>query len=336
MFKKVSLFLLLGFPLFAFNQTTIADGGTQNIDIPMDCYYRYNYTEFIYLQSEINTSGDISEVYFEYDGNEAFTETVKLYIGHTSKTEFANSTDWVTSGGMTLVYDGNYSVTTTAGWHGITLDTPFSYNNTDNLVIGFYDYGADYHSSSSDFYSLSTGAGNDRVIYFDSDATNPDPSAPPTAVGTWYYVPSLQLSIAAPLPISLAYFKGRIIGNIVDLTWETNSEKNNSHFVVESTLDGDSWSEVGSVAGQGNSIYPNKYSLRVKQEEEIKYYRLKQVDFDKNEFVYKVISIRKQKEDEGELLRVVNIHGQEIDEETSSGLIFKVYENKVTKVFIGN
>jgi len=90
------------------------------------------------------------------------------------------------------------------------------------------------------------------VIYFDSDATNQDPSAPPTAVGTWYYVPSLQLSIAAPLPISLAYFRGQTLGDIVDLTWETKSEKNNSHFIIESTFDGDNWFEVGTVIGKGN------------------------------------------------------------------------------------
>jgi hypothetical protein len=336
MFKKVSLFLLLGFPFFAFNQTTIADGGTENIDIPMDCYYRYNYTEFIYLQSEISTSGDISEVYFEYDGNEAFTETIRLYIGHTSKTEFANSTDWVTSGGMTIVYDGNYSVTTTAGWHGITLDKPFSYNNTDNLVIGFYDYGSDYHSSSSDFYSLSTGAGNHRVIYFDSDATNPDPSSPPTADGTWYYVPSLQLSIAAPLPISLVYFKGEILGNVVDLTWETKSEKNNSHFIVESTLDGETWYNVGSVSGNGNSIYPQNYSLKVRQREDLKYYRLIQVDFDGNKSIYNTISIKKNEEQEGELLRVVDVTGREVDGEVSNGLVFEIYENRVKKVVVGN
>ncbi len=54
---------------------------------------------------------------------------------------------------MTLVYDGNLSVTTTDGWVTITLDTPFSYNNTDNLVIGVDENGYDYHSSSDSFYT---------------------------------------------------------------------------------------------------------------------------------------------------------------------------------------
>ena len=336
MFKKVSLFLLLGFPFFTFNQTTIIDSGAGNFDMPMDCNYRYSYEEHIYLQSQISTSGDISEVYFYYDGYEAFTEPIRLFIGHTSKTDFSGSSDWITSSGMTEVYSGNYSVTTTAGWHGITLDKPFSYNNTDNLVIGFYEYGYDYHSSSADFYSTSVGAANHRSIFFNSDSSDPDPSSPPTADGTWYYVPNLQLSIAAPLPISLAYFRGEILGDVVDLTWETKSEKNNSHFIVESTLDGDSWFNIGSVAGKGNSIYPQNYSLKVRQKEELKYYRLIQVDFDGNKSFYNTISIKKDEEQEGELLRVVDVTGREVDGEVSNGLVFEIYENRVKKVVVGN
>jgi hypothetical protein len=336
MFKKVSLFLLLGFPFFAFNQTTIIDSGAGNFDMPMDCNYRYSYEEHIYLQSQVSSSGNITEVYFYYDGYESFTEPIKLFIGHTSKKDFSGSTDWVTSSGMTEVYSGNYSVTTTAGWHGITLDTPFSYNNTDNLVIGFYEYGYDYHSSSADFYSTSVGAANHRSIYFNSDSSDPDPSSPPSADGTWYYVPNLQLSIVAPLPINLVYFKGEILGNVVDLTWETKSEKNNSHFIVESTLDGDSWSNIGSVAGKGNSIYPQNYSLKVRQKEDLKYYRLIQVDFDGNKSIYNTISIKKNEEQEGELLRVIDVTGREVDGEVSNGLVFEIYENRVKKVVVGN
>ncbi len=336
MFKLITFFIILFSSASLFTQTTIIDSGAGNFDMPMDCNYRYSYEEHIYLQSQISSTGNITEVYFYYDGYEAFTEPIKLFIGHTSKTDFSGSTDWVTSSGMTEVFSGNYSVTTTAGWHGITLDTPFSYNNTDNLVIGFYEYGYDYHSSSADFYSTSVGAANHRSIYFNSDSSDPDPSAPPTADGTWYYVPNLQLSIVAPLPINLVYFRGQTLGDIVDLTWETKSEKNNSHFIIESTLDGDNWFEVGTVIGKGNSIYPQDYSLKLRQKEDLKYYRLTQVDFDGVKNIYNIISIKKGENLNGKLLKVVDAMGREVDEETTNGLVFKVYENKVKKVVVLN
>ena len=39
---------------------TVADGDAPNLDIPIDCYYNFSYSEQIYLQSEINVSGDIT------------------------------------------------------------------------------------------------------------------------------------------------------------------------------------------------------------------------------------------------------------------------------------
>ncbi len=198
----IILVMFLCFDLIG--QTTIVDGGTSNIDLPMDCYYRYSYTEMIYLQSEINKSGEITEIQLEWNGNSGWTEPIKIWMGHTSKTQFSNNTDWVTSGNMTLVYDGDITVTTTDGWITITLDNSFTYNNTDNLVIGIDENGYDYHSTSDNFYTKSTPS-NYRSIYYNNDNTNPNPASPPSG-GTFYYVPSLKLGITTILPIKLITF----------------------------------------------------------------------------------------------------------------------------------
>lgn len=262
----------------------IVDGNAQNIDIPIDCGYRYNYSEQIYYRSEINRSGNITSLSFEYDGYEAFTEPVKIYLGLTSKTSFSGSTDWVTSNNMTLVYTGNYVLSNTAGWYTITFDTPFYYNNVDNLVIGVYEYGYNYHSTSADFYSYSTSPTN-RVIYFDSDSQNPNPASPPTADGIWYYVPSLRLKIEdlpAPLPIELLYFKPKYEDDIVKLRWSTASEHNNDYFTIEKSYDGIMCEVIKNVPGAGNSTHVIDYyeEDRSLLTSSIVYYRLKQTDFD--------------------------------------------------------
>lgn len=311
------------------SQTTIKDGSTENIDFPMDCNYRYNYAEFIYLQSEIATQGDITEIYFEYDGYEAFTETIKIFIGHTSKVDFTSSTDWVTSVGMTEVYSGDYSVSNSYGWYGITLDTPFSYNNTDNLVIGFYEGTYEYHSSSADFYSISTGAANHRAIYYDDDSSIPNPASPPTADGTWYYVPSLQLSIVEPLPIRLVNFEGKLQDNQILLTWKTASEKNNDYFTIEKTLDGNKYEKVGIVKSKGNSFVSNDYLFYdLAIPDEIIYYRLKQTDFDGKASFSKLISVD-NRDYENKVVGVYNVLGQEVNQDYN-GMVIVLFDDGST------
>jgi hypothetical protein len=76
--------------------------------------------------------------------------------------------------------------------------------------------------------------------------------------------------------------------------WSTISEHNNSHFVVERTLDGVNWEIIGTVDGSGNSTSVISYQLddyeRYSQEV---YYRVKQVDFN-GEFDYSsVVSLNR-------------------------------------------
>ncbi len=172
---------------------TVIDGNAQNLDLPIDCYYAYSYSQQLYLQSEIGLSGDITTVSFEYDGYEAFTDDIKIYMGHTSKSEYANTSDWIPVSSMTLVYDGPISVTTSAGWVTLTLDNSFTYNNTDNLVIAVDENTAGYHSASADFYTF--GTVNYRSLLYSNDWTNPDPASPPAADYNQKYVPSLQLGM---------------------------------------------------------------------------------------------------------------------------------------------
>ena len=146
-------------------------------------------------KAEIAQAGDITEIYFEYNGNSAWTDNIVVYMGHTTKSSFTGTTDWITSGSMTEVYNGSYAVTTTAGWFKITLDAPFTYNNSDNLVIAVDENTSGYHSSSDEFLCA---AGTNRSLYYRNDSNNPDPSSPPTATSRQSFVPNLQLIIIDP------------------------------------------------------------------------------------------------------------------------------------------
>ena len=100
----------------------------------------------------------------------------------------------------------------------------------------------------------------------------------------------LFTTITAPLPVELTAFTGRWANGAAELKWNTASEKNSSHFVVERSNGGDAaFRPVGQVTAAGNSTTPHSYQLRDAeagaQGVSTLYYRLRQVDKDgKQEF----------------------------------------------------
>jgi hypothetical protein len=84
------------------------------------------------------------------------------------------------------------------------------------------------------------------------------------------------------LPIQLINFSGKFNNQTkaVDLTWSTATEINNEVFVVQRSLDGETFEDIGSIPGAGNSSSEIKYSFTDKKPlRGLVYYRLKQIDF---------------------------------------------------------
>ncbi|MBK7958100.1 MAG: T9SS type A sorting domain-containing protein [Bacteroidetes bacterium] len=87
--------------------------------------------------------------------------------------------------------------------------------------------------------------------------------------------------IGTPLPVELLYFKAKALESGNFLYWATASEKNNSHFEIESSIDGEHFKYIGRIEGAGNSAELKTYDFTDLQPNSNRtYYRLKQVDFD--------------------------------------------------------
>jgi hypothetical protein len=83
------------------------------------------------------------------------------------------------------------------------------------------------------------------------------------------------------LPVSITGFYGSTKTEINELNWTTASEINNSHYIIEKSIDGINYNQIGKVAGSGNSSEQNKYYFSDRDNQNgIVYYKLKQVDFD--------------------------------------------------------
>ena len=126
------------------------------------------------------------------------------------------------------------------------------------------------------------------------------------------------------LPIELTQFTGYKTNEYNVLSWQTGSEHNNSHFILERSINSE-FSTIAKIEGAGNSSSKLDYSfIDYLAPQTINYYRLTQVDFDGNSRTYDPISIDNR--GDKTVVKYLNVLGQEVSSSTS-GLIFEVYDN---------
>lgn len=134
---------------------------------------------------------------------------------------------------------------------GATLLAPSSYNNTTDIV-----------EFQTDFVA---GTG----FYFTIGSTN---------------------FATSPLPVSLLDFKVDCVNNSNKISWGTASEINNDHFVIERSANGEVYTEIAFIKGNGNSNSNVNYEfVDRKVPEGISYYRLKQIDYNGESHIYNSI-----------------------------------------------
>jgi hypothetical protein len=97
------------------------------------------------------------------------------------------------------------------------------------------------------------------------------------------------------LPVSIFNFGGFIKDNTAYLNWSTAIENNNKGFYIERSKDAQNFSNIGFVAGIGNSTQVQKYSYQDISVKDMHatttYYRLKQVDQDGKFSYSKVLAL---------------------------------------------
>jgi len=120
--------------------------------------------------------------------------------------------------------------------------------------------------------------------------------------GTTFTIDDIVINNETVLPVELTSFTSNVIGNKVELNWQTATEVNNYGFEVQrlavsnqllansQELNANGWSKIGFVQGNGNSNSPKNYSFTDHPTggKEFKY-RLKQIDFDGSfEYSYEI------------------------------------------------
>ena len=95
------------------------------------------------------------------------------------------------------------------------------------------------------------------------------------------------------LPVDLTKFTAKANKHTVDLLWETASELQNDHFVIERSINLEEWKAIGQLAAQGTANQATQYQFE-DQHPIIgtNYYRLRQVDQDGSFEYSKVVVAR--------------------------------------------
>lgn len=174
--------------------TALATGtGTTGV-LPIYGNFGYSYSQSIYLASDMNPAvqGQPSLItkirYFNVSGSLTNSTNWTIYMANTTQANFGTTTSWVPGTSLTQVFSGILTAPAANTWLEITLDTPFLYDGTSNLVVGVDENQPQW--SNINWRSHVTGA--NRSIYYYSDSNNPNPASPPTASSRLGLVPQTQ------------------------------------------------------------------------------------------------------------------------------------------------
>ncbi|MBQ3754301.1 MAG: hypothetical protein II864_12325 [Prevotella sp.] len=156
-------------------EVTIGDGTETTRDFPIDNYFNYSCTEEIYTADEIGTKGTINAISFYYHyGTPYEASNVKMFMKHVTRSAFTSTTDCEPLSETDLVWTGNIAPTE-EGWFTFTLDTPFEYNGTDNLLVAFYDGTNGYAGTSYTWRQTASPDGAYMALSYFNDNIIPDP-----------------------------------------------------------------------------------------------------------------------------------------------------------------
>lgn len=154
---------------------------------------------------------------------------------------------------------------------------------------------------------------------------------------TWLYLMRDPLTINCPitvLPVEIINFQGwnELKNNIV--IWETSSERNSDHFLIERSADGKIWEAIQTVKSVGNSQTLSKYKIVDNSfVANINYYRLRQYDIDGTEKShFKTVVIDNRELEQAQLEGIYNLLGQRVNKDYKGVQIHVFTDGTLKKV----
>lgn len=149
------------------NCVKIGTGTSTTSSTPLSTGWKNSYDQIIYTPEEVGI-GMINMIGFQSTGSNSVARQVDIYMGETTQSSFASTTDWVPYENLSHVYSGTWNIT--SGWNMFPVN--FLYTGMGNLVIAI-DCGATTYTTSYFSYTSTTDY---RTIYAYSDTYDAVPA----------------------------------------------------------------------------------------------------------------------------------------------------------------
>jgi len=183
------------------------------------------------------------------------------------------ATKWSGGGGLLKSTDYGETWTSVAGFNGINMWGVHVMPDDGNIVMSScYGCGKSWRSidGGASFTEISIPSAGYQVVIVDSITQYAAQS------GGFYKLESENF-----IPVELVSFTASASNNQIVLNWTTASELNNRGFEIQQSLDNETFTILGFVPGFGSTSETKSYSFTVSNAPVgLRYYRLKQVDFD--------------------------------------------------------
>lgn len=139
--------------------------------------------------------------------------------------------------------------------------------------------------------SFNAALSNSTVTYWTNYPNTPASAA---VYGSSYNYGATISIPSTSLPVEFISFTAdRLDSRNIQVRWETSSEVNNDHFMVQRSVDGEFFEDIGRVEGAGTTTQPTTYSfLDNSYQANINYYRLKQVDHNGSFHFSNIVEVR--------------------------------------------
>lgn len=231
---------------------------------------------------------------------------------------FANTITSNTSGDWTLntTWDNNTPVNgdtvVISSGTTVTISTPLTFNGViqiygillfDNGKITMDDSSAIQIAPEGDITSvgggnsdhITIGTGSNRFSWKGNEINNVQSPNELNNTGE---------TLGDPLPITLLSFNASINNDNIVLKWVTASEENFDYFLIQKSIDGKDFFNIGEVKGSGNSFETLQYSFidfvykKDTNESNRYYYRLKNIDLDGSYDYSEILIVNNNKTEE--------------------------------------
>lgn len=265
---------------------------------------------------------------------------VIIYLGQYTPSSFPDAnfinSSYAGISNWTEVWSGNVSFSGSTNVIGVTLHTPFSYNNSSNLVMMWQFVGTTWTKGESVDYMEFENKKSETNM-FKSCWTSPNCS--PGTLGN--NVPVISINTTCNdgtytfLPIQLISFTGQYIKGLGNsLEWKVATQTNNKYFTIQSTQDGITWQNVTIIPGAGTTPEEIDYSfIDSNPYTGVVYYRLMQTDNDGKSEIFSPISVSDNVITSGlNIMRITNMLGQDVTKDYDGEKIYFFSNGSVKKV----